>query len=109
MAKHTKTKWKEQHIASDSPDFLLDKFQFQTHPDYIVVTGTCPICGGEISTTSPKRFQAPTGSGDVYGQASTGPVQFDVVLECNCGKKHSEQPSDSDGCGMAMKIGVIDG
>lgn len=108
MAKHEKTKWKEQHIASDSPEFPLSQFKVQSHPEYIAVTGICPICDGEISTTSPKRFQAPNGSHDVIGQASSGSVQWEVVLVCNCGKKHSGQPSDSDGCGMALKMGVFD-
>lgn len=109
MAKHEKTKWKEQNIASARLEPLSDLLTVQSYPDHIAVNGECPICHGEISTKSPKRFQAPNGAGDVVGQGSPGPVLWEVVLECNCEQQHAGQPRGSEGCGMALKVGVTDG
>lgn len=109
MARHKESKWKEQNIASHEYEDLLSSFKVQSHPDHIAVDGVCPICLGGISTVSPKRFQAPNSTEDVIGQASSGPVYWEVIVECNCGQRHAGQPRASEGCGMALKIGVNDG
>lgn len=91
---HLQVDWKSLALESASlPETLETIHADASLKESISVSGICPTCRGIMTVNWPK-ITRPVGASDVIGQGwGSGPTVWVVVMECNCGHKHTGQKS----------------
>lgn len=101
---HSDIPWKAHAISSEEHPEVVAEFNSDlSDSEHIVLVGQCPLCFGRIRTDWPTGFVSPT-SDSLSGQSVGGAVEWDVLVECNCGHLHGR--STGHGCGMSMLLRV---